>query len=221
MPLSGDIAGQIQELILMIPAILFAVTFHEVAHGWTADRLGDPTARLAGRLTLNPLPHIDPVGALMFVVAKFGWAKPVPVNPGNLRHPVRDMVWVAAAGPVANLVLAAASLLLTQLLQPILRGAEGSFVAQPVWGILVWTYLLNLHLAAFNLIPIPPLDGSSILKGFLPRNTLFQFEKMEPYGFILLVLFLVSGLAPVVLRPLVGVLRIVVDLPVRAIWTVI
>lgn len=216
MPFSGELAGQIQELVLMIPAILFAVTFHEVAHGWTADRLGDPTARLAGRLTLNPLPHIDPIGALMFVLAKFGWAKPVPVNPGNLRHPVRDMVWVAAAGPMANLCLAAASLLLSQLLSPFLRGSDVAFVGQPLFGILMWTYLLNLHLAAFNLIPIPPLDGSSILKGFLPRTALLQFEKLEPYGFILLVLFLISGLGPVVLRPLVGVLGLLVGLPARS-----
>lgn len=221
MPFTGDPAGQIQELVLMIPAILFAVTFHEVAHGWTADRLGDPTARLAGRLTLNPLPHIDPIGALMFVLAKFGWAKPVPVNPYNFRHPIRDMVWVAAAGPAANLCLAAASLLLAQLLSPLLRGADLSFVAQPVSGILVWTYLLNLHLAAFNLIPIPPLDGSSILKGFLPRTALLQFEKLEPYGFILLVLFLISGLGPAVLRPVVGLLGILATLPARSLGSLI
>ncbi len=201
----------------MVPAILLAVTFHEVAHGWTADRLGDPTARLAGRLTLNPLPHIDPIGALMFIIANFGWAKPVPVNPYNLRHPIRDMMWVAAAGPMANLVLASASLILSLLLDPLLRGTDLSFIAQPVFGILRWAYLFNLYLAAFNLIPIPPLDGSSILKRFLPRNALVTFEKMEPYGFILLVLFLMSGLAPTVLGPLVSVLRLVVELPARAI----
>ena len=201
----------------MVPAILLAVTFHEVAHGWTADRLGDPTARLAGRLTLNPLPHIDPIGALMFIIARFGWAKPVPVNPYNFRHPIRDMMWVAAAGPMANLVLASASLIASLLLDPLLRGTDLSFIAQPVFGILRWAYLFNLYLAAFNLIPIPPLDGSSILKRFLPRNALVKFEKMEPYGFILLVLFLMSGLAPTVLGPLVSVLRLVVELPARAI----
>lgn len=217
MPLSGDLAAWIQETILMVPAILIAVTFHEVAHGWIADRLGDPTARLAGRLTLNPLPHIDPIGALMFVIAKFGWAKPVPVNPYNLRHPIRDMMWIAAAGPLANLVLASASLLLGQLLIPLLRGPDVAFIAQPVLGMLRWTYRLNLYLAAFNLIPIPPLDGSSILKRFLPTHALAQFERLEPYGFILLVLFLMSGLAPAVLGPLVGVLQVVVELPARAI----
>ncbi len=201
----------------MAPAILIAVTFHEVAHGWVADRLGDPTARLAGRLTLNPLPHIDPIGALMFIIARFGWAKPVPVNPYNFRHPIRDMMWVAAAGPATNLVLASATLVVSVLLSPLLRGPELAFVTQPIFGVLRWTYLLNLYLAAFNLIPIPPLDGSSILKRFLPRDALLQFERLEPYGFMLLVLFLMSGLAPVVLGPLVGVLRLVVEFPARVI----
>jgi Zn-dependent protease len=216
-PFSENLAGHIQELVLMIPAILIAVTFHEVAHAWTADRLGDPTARLAGRLTLNPLPHIDPIGALMFIIAKFGWAKPVPVNPYNLRHPIRDMMWVAAAGPAVNLLLASGSLLLGQLLLPFFRQPDLSFVTQPVFGMLKWTYLLNLYLAAFNLIPIPPLDGSSILKRFLPRGALLQFEKLEPYGFLVLVLFLMSGLAPAVLGPIVSVLGLVVELPARAI----
>ena len=217
MPFAGDLAGWTQDLILMIPAILIAVTFHEVAHGWIADRLGDPTARLAGRLTLNPLPHIDPIGALMFVVARFGWAKPVPVNPFNLRHPIRDMMWVAAAGPVANLVLASASLLVGEVLISLLRGPELSFIAQPLVGMLRWTYRINLSLAAFNLIPIPPLDGSLILKRFLPTSALAQFEKLEPYGFLLLVVFLMSGVAPVVLGPLVSVLQLVAELPARAI----
>ena len=212
----GDLSARLQELVLMIPAILFAVTFHEVAHGWTAEKFGDPTARLAGRITLNPLPHIDPIGALMFIIARFGWAKPVPVNPYNLRHPLRDMVWVAAAGPAANLVLAAVSQLSVQLLSPVLRGPQLQFFAQPILGILFWTYLLNLHLAAFNLIPIPPLDGSQILKGFLPRETLLKYERLEPYGFILLILFLISGVAPSVLRPIVWVLQLFAGIPARA-----
>jgi Zn-dependent protease len=211
----GNLSAQIQELVLMIPAILFAVTFHEVAHGWVAEKLGDPTARLAGRLTLNPLSHIDPIGALMFIVAKFGWAKPVPVNPYHLRHPVRDMMWVAAAGPAANLLLASLSLLTVQLLSPVLRSPGTQFFSQPLLGILLWTYLLNIHLAAFNLIPIPPLDGSQILKGFLPRGALFHYERLEPYGFILLILFLISGAAPIVLHPIVSILQFFAGIPAR------
>jgi Zn-dependent protease len=203
MSLPADVALMLQQLVVTIPAILLAITVHEVAHGWTADKLGDPTARLAGRLTLNPLAHLDPIGALMFVVAKFGWAKPVPVNPYNLRHPVRDMVWVAAAGPAANFLLAALSLLAVRWS----AGIDLTFVAEPFRNLCRWSYIINLNLAAFNLIPIPPLDGSQILKGFLPRRTLLTYERFEPYGFIVLVLFLMSGVSGVVLGPLVGLLH--------------
>ncbi len=202
MPVSGDIAFIFQQLVLTIPAILLAITFHEVAHGWIADKLGDPTARLAGRLTLNPLSHLDPIGALMFILARFGWAKPVPVNPYNLRHPLRDMVWVAAAGPTANFLLAALSLLVFRWS----AGVDLPFVTAPVREICRLSYILNLNLAAFNLIPIPPLDGSQILKGFLPRGALLSFERLEPYGFIVLVLFLMSGVGAAVLGPLVNLL---------------
>ncbi len=191
-----------QELIVVLPAVLFAITFHEVAHGLIADRLGDPTARMAGRLTLNPIAHLDPIGALMMVIAKFGWAKPVPVNPMNLRHPLRDMIWVAAAGPVANLIVSAASLLLYRWS----GGLEPSFLADPIRELLKWSFVINLNLAAFNLIPIPPLDGSQILKGLLPRRQLFAFERIEPYGFLILVLFLATGMAQRVLSPLVAIL---------------
>src|SRR5437773_9982124 len=109
--LIGDPAGFLRTLVLMAPALLLAVTVHEVAHGFVADLLGDPTARLQGRLTLNPLPHIDPLGALAFVIAGFGWAKPVPVNARNLRHPIRDMAWVAAAGPLTNFAVGFVALL--------------------------------------------------------------------------------------------------------------
>src|SRR5712691_12957623 len=110
--LFGDPLSFLQRLVLQIPALLLAVTIHEVSHGLVADRLGDPTARRQGRLTLNPLPHLDPLGALAFVLAGFGWAKPVPVNAQNLKHPVRDMTWVAAAGPIANFLAAFGALLL-------------------------------------------------------------------------------------------------------------
>ena len=202
MPLFGDAAFLLQQLVLTIPAILLAITFHEVAHGWTADKLGDPTARLAGRLTLNPLAHLDPIGALMLIVVKFGWAKPVPVNPYNLRRPLRDMVWVAAAGPTANFLLAALSLVAFRWSV----GFELPFVTVPFRELCRWSYIINLNLAAFNLIPIPPLDGSQILKGFLPRGALLSYERLEPYGFIVLVLFLMSGASGIVLGPLVDIL---------------
>src|SRR5262245_5952864 len=124
-----DPAGAVQPLLLMVPGLLLAVTIHEVAHGWVADRLGDPTARLAGRLTLNPLPHIDPLGALAFVLAGFGWARPVPVNARNLRRPIRDMAWVAAAGPLSNFVVAFLGLVALAL---IARVPVEPFIEAPV-----------------------------------------------------------------------------------------
>ena len=164
-----DPAGAVQMLLLMVPGLLLAVTVHEVAHGWVADRLGDPTARLAGRLTLNPLPHIDPLGALAFVLAGFGWARPVPVDARNLRRPVRDMACVAVAGPLSNFALAFVGLVLLVLTS---RLVESPFVARPVAGMLRYVYTFNLGLAIFNLIPLPPLDGGHFLPYFFPRRSL-------------------------------------------------
>ena len=163
-----DPAGAVQVLLLMIPGLLLAVTVHEVAHGWVADRLGDPTARLAGRLTLNPLPHIDPLGALAFVLAGFGWARPVPVSARNLRRPVRDMAWVAAAGPLSNFLVAFLGLVLLVLTSRVL---DAPFVARPIAGMLRFVYTFNLGLAIFNLIPLPPLDGGHFLPYFFPLRS--------------------------------------------------
>ena len=153
---ASDPIALLQGLILKIPALLLAVTVHEVAHGWVADRLGDPTARLQGRLTLNPLPHIDPMGALAFVIAGFGWAKPVPVNAANLRRPIRDMACVAAAGPASNFVVAFLGLVALVLVR---RTIDVPFLAEPLGGLLLFTYQFNLALGIFNLLPLPPLDG--------------------------------------------------------------
>lgn len=199
--LSNPLAA-LPELLLRIPALLLAVTFHEVAHGWVADRLGDPTPRQAGRLTLNPLPHIDPIGALAFVLMGFGWAKPVPVNPYNFRRPLQDNVRVAAAGPAANVLVATASLLLLILL---LRLGPSAFWSQPLGGILFLSYRFNLILAIFNLIPLPPLDGSHVLKGFLPYRQLIAFERLEPVGPFLLILLVFTGVIGAILLPVYAV----------------
>jgi len=196
--LLSDPLAALPELLLRIPALLLAVTFHEVAHGWVADRLGDPTARQAGRLTLNPLPHIDPIGAVAFMLMGFGWAKPVPVNPYHFRRPLRDSVWVAAAGPAANVLVATASLLVLVLL---FRLGPSAFWSQPIGGILFLSYRFNLILAIFNLIPLPPLDGSHVLKGLLPPRQLMAFERLEPVGPFLLILLVVSGAIGAVLLP--------------------
>jgi Zn-dependent protease len=198
-----DPAGAVQVLLLMIPGLLLAVTVHEVAHGWVADRLGDPTARLAGRLTLNPLPHIDPLGALAFVLAGFGWARPVPVSARNLRRPVRDMAWVAAAGPLSNFLVAFLGLVLLVLTSRVL---DAPFVARPVAGMLRFVYTFNLGLAIFNLIPLPPLDGGHFLPYFFPRSWPL-LGRLEQYGPLILLLLVFSGATRYIVGPLFGLVN--------------
>lgn len=173
--------------------LLFSLTVHETAHAWTADRLGDPTARRLGRLSLNPLVHADPIGTVLFPllallggVPLIGWAKPVPVDVRRLSHPRRDYVVVAAAGPASNLVLAfGAALLLTLLpVTPFVFGETN--VSVPLATILSRTVELNLLLAVFNMLPIPPLDGGNVLSGLLPRGAAVVFDRIRPYGFLLL-----------------------------------
>jgi Zn-dependent protease len=199
-----DPAGAVQVLLLMIPGLLLAVTVHEVAHGWVADRLGDPTARLAGRLTLNPLPHIDPLGALAFVLAGFGWARPVPVSARNLRRPVRDMAWVAAAGPLSNFLVAFLGLVLLVLTSRVL---DAPFVARPVAGMLRFVYTFNLGLAIFNLIPLPPLDGGHFLPYFFPRHSWPLLARLEQYGPLILLLLVFSGATRYIVGPLFGLVN--------------
>lgn len=199
-----DPAGAVQMLLLMVPGLLLAVTVHEVAHGWVADRLGDPTARLAGRLTLNPLPHIDPLGALAFVLAGFGWARPVPVDARNLRRPIRDMACVAVAGPLSNFALAFVGLVLLVLTS---RLVESPFVARPVAGMLRYVYTFNLGLAIFNLIPLPPLDGGHFLPYFFPRRSWPLLARLEQYGPLILLLLVFSGATRYIVGPLFGLVN--------------
>ena len=197
--LFGDPIAFLQRLILQVPALLLAVTVHELAHGLVADRLGDPTARLQGRLTLNPLPHIDPIGALAFVLAGFGWAKPVPVNAYNLRRPVRDMAWVAAAGPISNLVVAFLGLVALVLVR---RIVDSPFFGQPLAGVLLWVYQFNLALAIFNPIPLPPLDGGHFLPYFLPRGSWTLLQQLEQYGPFILLLLIITDSTRFVVVPI-------------------
>ena len=197
--LFGDPLAFFQRLVLQIPALLLAVTIHEVSHGLVADRLGDPTARQQGRLTLNPLPHLDPLGALAFVVAGFGWAKPVPVNAYNLRHPLRDMALVAAAGPLSNFVVAFLGILAVGLLRPHL---ETPFFAIPVLGVLNYVYWFNLGLGIFNLIPLPPLDGGHFLPYLFPRGSWTLLRQLEQYGPVILILLVMSGATRYIMTPM-------------------
>jgi Zn-dependent protease len=198
---ASDPAGALQALVLMAPALLLAVTLHEVAHGWVADRLGDPTARRLGRPTLNPLPHIDPLGALAFVLVGFGWARPVPVTAQNLRRPVRDMAMVAVAGPLTNFLVAFVGLL---LLVVVSRTVRSPFLAPPLVGMLEYVYRFNLALAIFNLIPLPPLDGGHFLPYFFPRRSWPLLARLERYGPLLLLLLLISGGTRYIVGPVFG-----------------
>ena len=177
-----------QELILMAPPILLALTVHEYAHGYVAFRLGDDTAYRAGRLTLNPLSHLDPIGTLMLFIAQIGWAKPVPVNPYNLNNPRTDMIWVSLAGPASNVIFA----FITGMILRFIIAAElniGMFLVKMI----VFTVQINLVLAAFNLIPVPPLDGSKILGGMLQGEAAYKYAQFERYGPFVLMAVIFGG----------------------------
>lgn len=191
-----DLTQFILNLSVRLPAILAALTFHEYAHGWVADKRGDPTARWSGRLTFNPLAHLDPIGTLALIFTPVGWAKPVPVNFRNLQHPRRDMVWVAAAGPSANLILASVCAWLLHLFDG--SGEMGGSTSwfswlTPLYLMLYWSVLINVSLAIFNLIPLLPLDGGRVMAGLLPPRQAASFGKLERYGFLILLLLIFTG----------------------------
>ena len=198
-----NIYQQIQEFAILAPPFLFAITCHEVAHGWVADRLGDNTARLHGRLTLNPLPHLDPLGVIFFLVAKIGWAKPVPVNAANLKNPREDMLYVAMAGPGANIILAVLSSLLVRILLPMIQVIP-FVIAEPLLKMAVASVWINMVLAVFNSLPIPPLDGSKILMRFLPPRLAASYARLERFGLILFILLAATGLLSKIIMPIVN-----------------
>lgn len=180
--------------VMLVPALL-AIILHEVAHGYVADRLGDPTARLLGRLSLNPLRHLDPIGTVAIFVFGFGWARPVPVNAGNLRNPRRDMIWVSLAGPFTNLVLAGLSVLVLHgisLLEVTSLATTELFIefSRPLRIMAAFSLYINVLLGVFNLLPIPPLDGGRVLTGILPGKHALWLNRFEPLGFVLLMLLI-------------------------------
>jgi len=172
--------------VLLIIPLLYSVVIHEVAHGWVAYRMGDPTAKWLGRLSLNPLKHLDPIGTLMLFLVGFGWAKPVPINLNNIPDRRKGLIFVSSAGILANILLAFGTLLVYRLL--------GLPSASTVALIANYTAYINITLAALNLIPIPPLDGSKILMGFASRRTQYLLARIEPYGFFILIALLYLGL---------------------------
>lgn len=205
-----NVAHMIQLIALYAIPAIFAITLHEAAHGYAARHFGDLTAYQAGRISLNPIRHIDPIGTLLIPAVvlfvsggkfAFGWAKPVPVNFGRLRNPKRDMLWVAAAGPGANLLMAilwalffkgVAMMPVNYFTDPSLRMAEGGII-------------INLVLMVLNLVPLPPLDGGRIAVSLLPRRLAFQFARIEPYGMIILMVLLFTGVLGAIMLPVISV----------------
>jgi Zn-dependent protease len=186
----------IESTLILLVLLIISLSVHEAAHAWTADRLGDPTARMLGRLTLNPLAHIDWIGTVLFPliaiysgVPLLGWAKPVPVNGRNLRHPRRDFAIVAAAGPISNLIQA-----VIVAIPVMLVGGWTTMGDTPMLQLIVVRWVeLNVLLAVFNMIPIPPLDGGNVLAGLLPYRLAVTFNQIRPYGFLVLYALILTG----------------------------
>jgi len=199
--------------VLMFASVFGSVILHEIAHGWVAERLGDPTARMMGRITWNPIAHVDLFGTILLPLILavtgqpvLGWAKPVPVNAAYFRDPLRGMMWVGAAGPLTNFALALAAAVLFRVLTVpflLLPVMPFVFLAKILLGLLVVVAASNLYLGLFNLIPIPPLDGSRILMGLLPREWLPGYLSLERYGILIVFLLLYAGLLHRVLDPVV------------------
>ncbi len=203
----------LQRMAVWVLPVLFAITVHETAHGWMALRLGDPTAQMLGRLTLNPIKHIDPIGTvlvpgilLMLGGFLFGWAKPVPVTWENLKHPKRDMALVAVAGPLSNLAMAVMWALIVRLALEF--GGQGGGIAIYLIYTGVAGMFINTILMVLNLLPLPPLDGGRVAVGLLPGPLAWKFSRIEPYGFPILVLLLLTGVLGQILWPAVMFLLI-------------
>ena len=200
------------QLLLILLVLLFSLTVHESAHAWTANRLGDPTARRLGRISLNPAVHIDPIGTILLPLLGFmagglifGWAKPVPVNPMNLKNYRRDFLVIAAAGPASNVLLATGASLLMRVGPAGAAASDG--IGSALFGMGFMVIQLNLLLAVFNMVPIPPLDGGNVLAGLLPAPLADGYDRVvRPYGFMILLVLVMTGTLSDLIIPPFGVL---------------
>jgi Zn-dependent protease len=221
-----DLFSVVKDLLIAAIPILIAITFHEVAHGFVAYKCGDSTAKMMGRLTLNPIAHIDPVGTIivplmLFIFSKgtfiFGTAKPVPVNFYNLRHPRRDSALVSAAGPATNVIIAFLSILLLVLIYKIsIIFTSSAFIGQkiivPLNKMLQYSVSFNIFIAAFNLLPVPPLDGGRIVTSLLPSKHSYQFSKIEPYGILIVLVLWFTGIARYIIVPIQLFIKLIISM---------
>ena len=219
----------IATIAIQFAVLLFSLSIHEASHAWMADRLGDYTARYLGRVTLNPIAHIDPIGTILFPLLQFfthfpliGWAKPVPINSAHLRNPQRDQVFISLAGPASNLLAGTIAFLVLAVLKKSVSGTDGliinivltmaippgNTILAPIVGILFFTLIINFALALFNIIPVPPLDGHWILYKLLPASAALSLERISSYGVILLYVLMFMGMFRFIFIPIEWLLRV-------------
>lgn len=204
------------EILIVLVVLITSLSVHEAAHAFAADRLGDSTARQLGRLSLNPVVHVDPIGTLLFPLIAFttgmpliGWAKPVPVNTRFLKHPTRDFALIAAAGPASNLVMAGVGAMALKVARDAAGPGDivGGALTGPLLPLLFTFAIVNVLLAVFNMIPVPPLDGGNVLIGLLPAGSARLVEQLRPYGILILYALMLTGVLSAMLGPVVGYLR--------------